>query len=114
MKFLALIATTAAMSRALNGEAHEEVITWDHYKAAKALVDKAEAVYVSKKADARATEVELQREINETIAQEAVVKKANEVADAARQDLFQATLASHKAFSGYMKAMMADTLAYKK
>ena len=111
----AIVAVSAIrMERSLNGEAANEEDTWEAYQNAKKAVDAAEEVYITKKAAARATEVELQREINETIAQEKVVKKANKVADQARLSLYQATIAAHKAFSGYMKAMMADTLKYKK
>ena len=78
----AIVAVSAIrMERSLNGEAANEEDTWEAYQNAKKAVDAAEEVYITKKAAARATEVELQREINETIAQEKVVKKANKVKD---------------------------------
>ena len=116
MKFLALVAAASAISmgRDLAAEAQGEAAAWEAYEKAQAAVQAANRVYLTKKAIARKEERELQREIDETVAQEAVVKKANEAADKARGALFAATLAQHKAFEAYFNALESDKLTYTK
>tara|TARA_B110000305_G_C18857994_1_gene367488 strand:+ start:161 stop:331 length:171 start_codon:yes stop_codon:yes gene_type:complete len=55
----------------------------------------------------------LQKEIDETIAQEAVVKAANAKANVARGAVFAATMAQHKAFEAYVGGM-TEELKYEK
>merc|ERR1711879_597162 len=116
MKFLALaaVATALSLDRSLGGKANGEDAAWTAYQNAKKAVDAAEVAYTKALAHARHEEGELQREIDETIAQEAVVKAANEAALKAGRAVFAATLAQHKAFEAYGNAMLSDKLAYTK
>ena len=120
MKFLALAAIAAAVSvdieedRSLGGVAKNEESSWDAWLKATRNVMAKKKIYEAKLAKARHEEKELQREINETIAQEKVVKKANKEADAARKALLSATWAAHKAFEAYMNAHASDALEYSR
>ena len=120
MKFLALAAIAAAVSldieedRKLGGVAKNEENTWDAWINATKNVMAKKAIYEKKLAQARHEEKELQREINETVAQEKVVIKANKAADAARKALLSATWAAHKAFEAYMNAHASDALSYSR
>ena len=110
----AIVATSAIrMERELNGVAKTEEQSWADYQEAKNAVDSAEKEYVIAKKASLKEEVELKREIAETITQEAVVAKANKVTDHARRAVFAATLAQHKAFEMYFNAM-TEELKYTK
>ena len=120
MKFLALAAIAAAVSldieedRSLGGEAKNEASAWKNWLNATRNVMAKKAVYEKLLAKARHEEKELQREINETKAQEEVVIKANKKADAARKAVLSATWAAHKAFEAYMNAHASDALSYSR
>ena len=78
MKFLALIAVVSA--RKLAELATGELDAWNAWEAAEKAVTAAQNEYLSAKAAARHAEGEMQREINETIAQENKYKAAQDVA----------------------------------
>ena len=120
MKFLALVAIAAAVSledteeRKLGKKAKNEAATYAGFEAAQALVFKRQKAYLARKATARHEEKELQREINETDAQEAKTNKANAAALKARKAVHTASFAAHKAFEAYMNAMAGDKLVYSR
>ena len=119
MKFLALAAIASAMTldieegRKLGGVAANEESAWNAWLEAQKDVARAQAKYLKAKAAARHQEGELQREIDETIKQEAVVKRYNDAANAARKAFFKATFRAHKAFEAYAHAM-TEPLTYTK
>ena len=119
MKFTLIASAIVACSavrveRSLAQDAQEEKTSWADFRTASMAVGPATRDYLNKKATSRKEESQLLSNIQEVTAQEVVVKGANEDEVTKRNDLFTATLASHKALEGYMNAMLADSLSYKK
>ena len=117
MKFLALVAAVAAIriqeARELGGKAANEDAAFEAYMNAVEATNKARKVARADLVAARKEEVELKREIAETITQEGVVEQANKEADAARRAVFVSVQAEQKAWEGYMDAM-DEALHYTK
>ena len=108
MKFLALIAVATALTIDLDRGLDEDNTAWDNaharYQAALVAENAAQGQYYSARSFLRGKELNMKREIRETIEQETKMKAAQAVAIAKREDLFNAVHAVHKAIESYADA----------
>ena len=112
MKFAALIAVVAA--RALGEKASNEDKAWDHYLDTQRLVGIAQKHYVSALMAQRNEERTLQREVDETKAQEKVVAEAEANSSKAGKAVNAAHLHQAAAWNAYLAALSADKAEYTK
>ena len=105
MKFLALIAVATALTIDLDRGLDEENTAWNdanaRYEAALTAEAAAQAKYLASRSFLRGKELNMKREIRETIVQENKMKGAQAEATAKREELFNAVHAVHKAIEAY-------------
>ena len=118
MKF-ALIATAIAavsavrMGRNLAENAKDELATFQDFLDAKNDMNVKQNAYVKLQHAAMAEEGKLQKEIDETMAQEKITHAAQAKALEARKAFFTSVTAVQKALEAYTHAM-SETLVYKR